>query len=266
MKYFLMLLFAFAFLAGCEKSGIQDSSAEKDVAIESRGRGANVTICHNGNAISVNVNALPAHLAHGDYQLIDADGDGYYTVAGACGAIADCNDANPNVNVTCPPTCVPAGLLAGSVAAQDGADLTNASESDMLAGAAWTVSLNLDCSVTFTITPTLFTGSPYLKALTVGITNAAGDFNLDLTWGSSDATPPVDELVLGTGGVYSATVASGVLPAGELGIFYMVNGRAPDNGNDLQRWIGITSMTKSNDFSGANGWSWLYANRLKITL
>ncbi len=254
-----MLLFAFAFLAGCEKPGIEDSASEIDVATASHLRKGKVTICHNGNAISVSVNALPAHLAHGDYQMIDADGDGYYTSSGACGAIADCNDANPNVNVTCAPTCTPAELLAGSVATVSNSTVENFN----LAGAAWTVSLNADCSVTFNLTPTLFTGSPYLQALTVNIVNEAGTFSQDLTYGSSDGSTPVDELVLGTSGVYSATVASGVLPAGELGIFFMVNGRAPDNGNDLQRFIGITSMTTANNY-GTMDFSW--SNRLKITL
>jgi hypothetical protein len=43
----------------------------------------------------------------------------------------------------------------------------------------------------------------------------------------------------------------------------MVNGRAPDNGNDLQTWIGITPGATSNPF-GSFDWSW--ANRIKITL
>ena len=44
---------------------------------------------------------------------------------------------------------------------------------------------------------------------------------------------------------------------------FMVNGRAPDNGNDLQRFIGINAMNKSNDWRGFD-FSW--SNRLKITL
>ncbi len=151
-------------------------------------------------------------------------------------------------------------LLEGSYAV-----VSSTVEIENLAGLDYEILDNGDGTVTFNLWPTLFDGSPYLQALTVGIVNEAGTFSQDLTYGSSDGTPPVDELVSGDGGVtYSYTAPAGSLPSGEVGIFLMVNGRAPDDGNDLQRWIGITSMmTTSNDFGGFD-WSW--ANRFKITL
>jgi hypothetical protein len=161
------------------------------------------------------------------------------------------------------PTCVETDLLTGSVAAE-----SSSTENLNLAGAAWSVVLNADCSVTFCLTPTLFDGSPLLKALTIGIRTEAEAIadagGIDLTYGSSDGTSPDDELVSTDGGVtYCYTAPAGSLPSGEVGIFFMVNGRAPDDGNDLQRWIGMTSMTSANDWGGFD-WSW--ANRFKITL
>jgi hypothetical protein len=147
----------------------------------------------------------------------------------------------------------PVPLLQGSVAAVD---------SSNLAGAEWSVVLNDNGSVTFNLKPILFAGSAYLQALTVGIVNQAG-FSQDLTYGSSDASTPVNKLVLGAGGVYSYTAPAGSLPSGELGVWYMVNGRGPGDGADFQRWIGITPMTTPNDWGWFNlGW----ANRFKITL
>jgi hypothetical protein len=136
-------------------------------------------------------------------------------------------------------------------------------EIENLAGLDYEILDNGDGTVTFNLWPTLFDGSPVLKALTVGIVNEAGTFSQDLTYGSSDGTPPDDELVSGDGGVtYSYTAPAGSLTSGEVGVFLMVNGRAPDDGNDLQRWIGITPMAYSNDWS----FDWSWANRFKITL
>jgi hypothetical protein len=103
MKKFLLFLFAIAFLAGCKKNEIPESYTK-----------TKVTICHNGQSISVSSKDLEAHLSHGD-------------VIGECA-----------------PKCVPTKLLEGSVAVQNGVDLTNASEPKMLSGAAWTVTLNCD--------------------------------------------------------------------------------------------------------------------------
>ena len=154
----------------------------------------------------------------------------------------------------------PVPLLQGSVAAVS----SSTDEYANLAGADYSVVLNDDGSVKFNLKPILFAGSPKLQALTIGIVNQAGTFSLDLTYGDSNGATPVDELVLVADGVYSYTAPAGSLPSGELGIFYMVNAVAPDNGNDLQRFIGsLTAMTPANNFGGFD-WSW--ANRFKITL
>lgn len=73
----------------------------KDEAVDSRTQNL-VAICHKtGNGqfipIQVNANAVPAHLAHGDY-LPDADGDGYTAVGACSGSMNDCDDSNPNVH------------------------------------------------------------------------------------------------------------------------------------------------------------------------
>ena len=175
-------------------------------------------------------------------------------VVGTCGYQGD---ADQTFNFLFVPPTPP--LLAGDYLVVSSTD-----ESHNLAGLRYEILDNGDGTITFNLWPTLFVGSPYLQALTVGIVNEAGTFSQDITYGSSDGTPPVDELVLGAGGVYSYTAPAGSLTSGEVGIFLMVNGRAPDNGNDLQRWIGITSMmTTSNDWGG---FSWAWANRFKITL
>ena len=153
----------------------------------------------------------------------------------------------------------PIVLLEGSYAV-----VSSPVEIENLAGLDYEILDNGDGTVTFNLWPTLFDGSPILKALTVGIVNEAGTFSQDITYGSSDGTPPDDELVSVDGGVtYSYTAPAGSLTSGEVGIFLMVNGRAPDDGNDLQRWIGIVPATTSNDWGG---FDFTWANRFKITL
>jgi hypothetical protein len=191
---------------------------------------------------------------------IDAGEDGIVDfVVGTCGVEGV---ADATFDFLFVPSVPP--LLEGSVAAES----SSTDESANLAGANYSVVLNADGTVTFCLTPTLFDGSPFLQALTIGIRTEAEAIDdaggIDLTYSSSDGTSPDDELVSADGGVtYCYTAPAGSLPSGEVGIFFMVNGRAPDNGNDLQRWIGITPMTTSNDFAG---FDWTWANRFKITL
>ena len=100
-------MFIVALFASCERILLDDANQTmtSEQLILKKGdnaastNGDKVTICHDGKAISVSINALKAHLAHGDYIMIDADGDGFYTVAGVCtGTEVDCNDNNASVH------------------------------------------------------------------------------------------------------------------------------------------------------------------------
>jgi len=141
-----------------------------------------------------------------------------------------------------------ATTISGSYGAVDNPGATND-----LAGLNYTIIVNGDGTVTFDLKPILSTVDNRLKALTVGIVNQAGTFSQDLTFGSSDGTPPVDELVSSNGGItYNYT---GSLPTGALGVFFIVNERDSNNGSDLQRFMGDTAMTRPNDWGGFD-WSW----------
>ena len=61
-----------------------------------KGKKEKVTICHKGKTITINGNALKAHINHGD--AVDLDGDGYYDKENTCSEGVDCDDTNPNVN------------------------------------------------------------------------------------------------------------------------------------------------------------------------
>ncbi len=61
---------------------------------------ASVDVCHAGTIKSINSNALNGHLSHGDVQLIDNDGDGYYTDISPCSSLIDCDDSDPTIT-TC---------------------------------------------------------------------------------------------------------------------------------------------------------------------
>lgn len=56
-----------------------------------------VDVCHNGFILSIDSDALADHLGHGDVQLIDDDGDGYYKDISICSSLVDCNDSDPNI-------------------------------------------------------------------------------------------------------------------------------------------------------------------------
>lgn len=96
MKITLLPFLVLLFLTACQKEQVVSPDAELEA------RANKVMICHiDGQGLyhplSISVNALPAHLAHGDY-VPDADGDGY-TAEGACtGSMDDCDDNNPDVH------------------------------------------------------------------------------------------------------------------------------------------------------------------------
>lgn len=98
MKQFILFLIGISLLTSCDKDLPQSKSSNLNL----EGRANKVTICHklgNGNFISltVSINALPAHLNHGDY-IADADGDGYSVIGACTGTANDCDDTNPNIH------------------------------------------------------------------------------------------------------------------------------------------------------------------------
>ena len=99
MKKLILPLLAILFLFGCEK---ENQITEADTAVITNftstsavGRGNKVDVCHNGHVINININAVPAHVAHGDG--VDMDGDGYFDIDNPCSA-TDCDDTDASVN------------------------------------------------------------------------------------------------------------------------------------------------------------------------
>lgn len=66
-----------------------------------------VSVCHYSDeddsyqTITINGNALAAHLAHGDVQLIDEDGDGFVTFENGCSIPVDCDDTDAEFTDNC---------------------------------------------------------------------------------------------------------------------------------------------------------------------
>jgi Putative metal-binding motif len=112
-KTILLLSFAMLFIFSCVKDQLNDYADGATGAAKLHGQAtggeksngnAKVDLCHydadNGtwHVINVSQNAVPAHLAHGDVILVDADGDGWVAAENECVPGGDCNDANPSVN------------------------------------------------------------------------------------------------------------------------------------------------------------------------
>lgn len=106
-KFSAMAILLVIAVISCSKEQVAlVSQQDESVATQQhdlKGGKSKVMLCHklgNGNfqTIEVASNAVDSHLKHGDYVMIDADGDGFYTIAGACtGAVADCDDSNASV-------------------------------------------------------------------------------------------------------------------------------------------------------------------------
>lgn len=99
MKQLFYFLFGVALITSCEKD-LPENKTTSDANLENRS--GKVTICHklgNGNfiSISVNQNAVQAHLDHGDF-LADADGDGFTAIGSCSGTANDCDDTNPKIH------------------------------------------------------------------------------------------------------------------------------------------------------------------------
>lgn len=102
--FILLLLFL---AISCERESVIPASPDDysvnqdepgDGTLSFRG-GNKVDICHNGKIISVNINAVPAHQAHGD--AVDMDGDGYFDKENDCGMPVDCDDNNYDPENSC---------------------------------------------------------------------------------------------------------------------------------------------------------------------
>lgn len=96
--YFLILL-VFAFTS-CEQEEIIDPTSDQEeelIGTSLKSKKGKVTICHKGKIITVNGNALKAHLKHGDVQLVDEDGDGWVSFENECMPGGDCDDNDPTV-------------------------------------------------------------------------------------------------------------------------------------------------------------------------
>ena len=98
MKKLLLPFFALVFLISCEKERDTEILLEQenieDINITTRSSNKR-DVCHNGNIININVNAIPAHQAHGD--AVDMDGDGYFDIDNPCSE-TDCDDTDATIN------------------------------------------------------------------------------------------------------------------------------------------------------------------------
>jgi len=97
MKKGVILMVLILVALGCSKDSDETNVPDGTNYSE---RGEKVDICHrtgNGSShvINVSVNAVPAHLAHGDVVLIDNDGDGFVTDLNDCVPGGDCDDNDP---------------------------------------------------------------------------------------------------------------------------------------------------------------------------
>lgn len=98
LMIFSVVLFSFM---ACEKEAVSPTDTKTDQALDFRAPKDKVDICHYSededtwHVINVSLNALDAHLAHGD--AVDMDGDGFFHLDNECGA-TDCDDSNAEVN------------------------------------------------------------------------------------------------------------------------------------------------------------------------
>ena len=101
MKKILFPLLAILLIAACEKETVVSESENSQDLTSITGAanlraGNKVDVCHNGNIINININAVPAHQAHGD--AVDMDGDGFFDLENDCSEGVDCNDSDSAIN------------------------------------------------------------------------------------------------------------------------------------------------------------------------
>lgn len=102
MKKLLLPFLAMLFLISCGKESSNELISEVDINenVSAATRNANKRdVCHNGNIINININAIPAHQAHGD--AVDMDGDGFFDIENDCGMPVDCDDTDDQLTDNC---------------------------------------------------------------------------------------------------------------------------------------------------------------------
>lgn len=96
MKKNLFPLFVILLLAACQQESLSPDISDANQTIEHRSQSDQVNVCHNGQVIHPNTNAVPAHQAHGD--AVDMDDDGYFDLPNVCSPGVDCNDGDSSIN------------------------------------------------------------------------------------------------------------------------------------------------------------------------
>lgn len=112
MKKVFVLSIGLLFFASCERDIVVSENEGINLDQSSSARGADkVDVCHKGGVISVSINALGTHQAHGD--AVDMDGDGYFNIENNCSEV-DCDDESFSENNSCGPAEIGA-LRAGGI-------------------------------------------------------------------------------------------------------------------------------------------------------
>jgi hypothetical protein len=103
MRKPLLPLLCILLFTACKKEIATDKATEEIAGAAANRSSPKISVCHkagpnNWHTINISINALPAHIAHGDI-VPDADGDGY-TKENPCGVGSqdDCDDNNAAIN------------------------------------------------------------------------------------------------------------------------------------------------------------------------